>query len=105
MATIFQTPTRSYTPSVTPFTPVWQQSPAKFFSKTNIPKPVNVFKLLDGTYTEQQPTSWDTVAVTYYGGHVYTVTAAEAIALTTAGYGSNLTVDNGAFSNDFQVSF
>lgn len=89
MAT-FTPPTKSYTPSVTPFTPVWQQSPAKFFSKTNIPKPVNVFKLLDGTYTEQQPTSWDQVAICYYGGHSYTVSAAEAAALTAAGYGANL---------------
>ena len=90
MAT-FNPPTRSYTPSVTPLTPAWQRSPAMYFSKTNIPRPVNVFKLLDGTYTEQQPASWDLIDTVYYGGHTYTVSAAEAIALTAAGYGSNLT--------------
>lgn len=46
----------------------------------------NVWKLNDGTYTERQPRDATTIAVTYYGGHVYTVTAAEAAALNAAGY-------------------
>jgi hypothetical protein len=106
MATIFTPPTRSYTPSVTPLTPVWQQSPAKYFSKTNIPKPVNVFKLLDGTYTEQQPALWDQIDLVYYGGHTYEVTSAEAAALTAAGYGADITSSDGsAFLYIFQAAF
>lgn len=64
-----------------------------YFSKTNIPKPVNVFKLKDGTYTETMGGTdfWSQVDTAYYGGHTYTVSAAEAIALTAAGYGANLT--------------
>lgn len=46
----------------------------------------NVWKLTDGTYTEMQPTDMDTVAVTYYGGHTYTVSSTEAAALAAAGY-------------------
>ena len=62
---------------------------------------VNVFKMPDGTYlTDMQPGNlsnpdpsrheWDASApaVTYYGGHVYTITDAEASALTVAGFGS-----------------
>lgn len=85
---LFTPPTRAYTPSVVPETPRWQQSPARFFSRTNIPKPVNVFKLLDGTYTEQQSGAdfWSTVDIAYYGGHTYVVSLAEAAALNAAGY-------------------
>lgn len=48
----------------------------------------NLFKLIDGTYTYNQPYPYDetTVAVTYYGGHIYTVDATEAAALTAAGF-------------------
>lgn len=55
------------------------------------PRGRNVFKLNDGTYTENQPGDMTTVAIEYLGGHVHTVSAAEATALTTAGYGSYLT--------------
>jgi hypothetical protein len=60
----------------------------------------NVFKMPDGSYTEAQPQQLSnpdpintasnavTPAVTYYGGHSYTVTTVEAAALTAAGYGA-----------------
>lgn len=51
----------------------------------------NVFKLLDNSYTENQPGDMATVAITYYGGHVHTVSDAEAASLTAAGYGSYIT--------------
>lgn len=46
---------------------------------------INVWKLLDGTYTEDEPDP-DLVAIVYLGAHTYTVDAAEAAALTAAGY-------------------
>ena len=51
---------------------------------------INVWKLDDGSYTERQPDPAVGVAVTYYGGHSYTVTDTEAAALTAAGYAANL---------------
>ena len=63
-----------------------------------MPRGVNVFKLLDGTYTESQPFSnepfragWELVDTVYYGGHSYEVDAAEVAALTAAGYAANIT--------------
>ena len=47
---------------------------------------VNVYKLLTGTYTQIQPDDPATIAITYLGAHNYTITAAEATALTAAGY-------------------
>ena len=83
-------------PPVAADTPVWQQKPFIWNKSGLIVRPVNVFKLTDGTYTETQPITndvqggWETVAVCYYGGHSYTVDAAEAAALTAAGYGAFL---------------
>lgn len=51
----------------------------------------NVFKLTDGSYTENQPGDMTTVSVTYYGGHEHTVSSTEATALTAAGYGAYIT--------------
>jgi len=50
----------------------------------------NVYKLTDDTFTENQPSDMSTVAKLYHGGHTHTVTAAEASALTAAGYGAYL---------------
>jgi uncharacterized lipoprotein YmbA len=50
----------------------------------------NVYKLTDDTFTENQPSDMSTVAKLYHGGHTHTVTAAEASALTDAGYGAYL---------------
>lgn len=58
---------------------------------------LNVWKYADGSYetTDAWPFVVDgvgkTVAVAYYGGHTYTVSAGEAAALTAAGYGAYIT--------------
>lgn len=50
------------------------------------PVGVTVYKLTNGTYTETRPTDPGTVAVTYVGGHVFTVDDTEAASLVAAGY-------------------
>lgn len=57
----------------------------------SLPRGRNVFRLLDGTYTENEPADMALVATTYYGGHVYDITSDEAADLTAAGYGSYIT--------------
>lgn len=64
---------------------------------------VNIYKLVDGSYTTTQPYPYidasvqpgqpgdTTVLITYLGGHSYEVSDAEAAALTAAGYGANIT--------------
>ena len=51
----------------------------------------NVYKLTNNSYTEDQPGDSTTIAVTYHGGHVHTVSSAEAASLTAAGYGGYIT--------------
>lgn len=53
-----------------------------------------VIKYTDGTYKLVQVHNPDepNVAAIYLGGHVHTVSDAEAASLTTAGYGAYLTV-------------
>jgi hypothetical protein len=51
----------------------------------------NVFLLTDGTFTENEPADFLTIATTYYGGHIHSITAAESAALTAAGYGAYIT--------------
>jgi hypothetical protein len=51
----------------------------------------NVYQLTNNSFTENQPGDMTTVKLTYHGGHVHTITAAEASALTAAGYGANIT--------------
>ena len=50
----------------------------------------NVYILNDGTITENEhpPAEFQKV---YYGGHIYTITDAEAATLSAAGYGSRIT--------------
>lgn len=48
----------------------------------------NVFLLIDGTYTERQPSDYTLVSRVYYGGHNNEVNSAEVAALTAAGYGA-----------------
>jgi hypothetical protein len=56
-----------------------------------LPRGRNVYKLTDGTYIENDPADISDVAITYYGGHQYTVDDTEAAALTAAGYGDYIT--------------
>lgn len=79
-----------------------QEAPWSYMDTTaSPPYSANVYKLLDGTYTETQPVSnaawtagWELLDTSvgdggvYYGGHSYEVSAAEAAALTAAGYGA-----------------
>lgn len=48
----------------------------------------NVYKLTDGTYTENQPSTMEEVSVVYLGGHDTVVSSAEEAALIAAGYGA-----------------
>jgi len=50
------------------------------------PRGRNVYKLTDGTFTEDQPGNMDLVAKIYHGGHIHPLTAAEEADLIEAGY-------------------
>ena len=52
------------------------------------PRGRNVYKLSDGSYTENEPADYSTVVFTYYGGHDYELDADEQAALVAAGYGA-----------------
>ena len=65
------------------------QDPWRFFADG--PRGVNVWKLLDGTYTQVEPQNYTNVAILYHGGHAHPITAGEAALLTAAGYGANIT--------------
>lgn len=54
---------------------------------------VNVFKLVAGGYTTQQPYEGEpgsVISYTYLGSHTYTISQAEADALTAAGFGAGV---------------
>jgi hypothetical protein len=54
---------------------------------------ITVLKKQDGTFVQRQYVDQieaDSSAAVYLGGHQYTVSAAEATALTNAGYGANI---------------
>lgn len=51
----------------------------------------NVFKLTDGTFTEDEPFDTTLIAKVYHGGHVHDLTATEVSELTAAGYGDYIT--------------
>lgn len=47
----------------------------------------NVFKMVDGSFTESEPSDPDEIAHTYHGGHEHPLTAQEEADLRAAGYG------------------
>lgn len=51
----------------------------------------NVFKMKDGSFTENQPSNQDDIEITYHGGHVHPLTAQEEADLIAAGYGDYIT--------------
>jgi hypothetical protein len=53
-----------------------------------LPRGRNVYKLVDGTYSEDEQYDISRVAITYHGGHEIPVTEQEAADLTAAGYGA-----------------
>ena len=57
----------------------------------NRPQGRNIYRLNDGSYTENDPSDYSMVSRVYYGGHVYEVTAEEETELTAAGYGAYIT--------------
>jgi hypothetical protein len=98
----FTPPTQDRTPAVLPETRGLQL--ALYRHVRPIAQGLNIWKMPDGTYLlDQQPQQLSnpdparhdddatTPVITYYGGHVYTVSTAEAAALTAAGYGAYLT--------------
>ena len=52
------------------------------------PRGRNVFKLTDGSYTENQPPEDDDIDIVYYGGHNHYVDDVEKSELVGAGYGA-----------------
>jgi hypothetical protein len=64
--------------------PIFERIPAN-------PRGKNIYKLTDGTFVEYQPPEEETIDTVYYGGHRTEITAAEASALTAAGYGAYIT--------------
>lgn len=61
----------------------------KFYSAE--PRGRNVFKLTDSSYVETDPADFNSILVTYHGGHDHQVSDAEAALLTAAGYGEYIT--------------
>jgi hypothetical protein len=55
------------------------------------PRGVNVYKLLNGNFTESQPSDMDTVEKIYHGGHVHPLTSTEEAELIAGGYGDYIT--------------
>lgn len=51
------------------------------------PRGRNVFKMIDGSFQENQPSNMDDVAIIYHGGHIHELTAQEEADLIAAGYG------------------
>ena len=53
----------------------------------NSPRGRNVYKLVDGGYTENQPAVFEMIEKIYLGGHENILTAEEEADLIAAGYG------------------
>jgi hypothetical protein len=62
---------------------------AKFFPATGRGR--NVFWLIDGTFTENDPPFQEDIRKVFYGGHDNDITTEEQAALTAAGYGAYIT--------------
>jgi hypothetical protein len=62
---------------------------AQFYPAT--PRGRNVYWLLNGTFTEDDPADPADIRTVFYGGHDNVVTAEEEAALIAAGYGSYIT--------------
>jgi len=84
----FVPPTDNFVRYADPFEKSIEHRLFRFFVPTARGR--NVFKLNDGTFTEDQPGDSTTIAKVYHGGHSHTVTDAEAADLMAAGYGANL---------------
>lgn len=79
----FSPPTETIGYPVDPHDPM-----SRLFARfRGVTRGINVWKLADGTYTQNQPEPYeDGFVIEYLGGHVYLVDDDEAAALTAAGY-------------------
>lgn len=50
------------------------------------PRGRNVYKMVDGSFREDQPTDDASIAKIYHGGHIHPLTAEEEADLIAAGY-------------------
>lgn len=89
-----------FTPPTRAGRPLWtkRNGPAFALFRHYAPQEegINVYVLADGTVTTDDGVAGEaqqarTVSRTYHGGHIHTITSAEAAVLTSAGYGANIT--------------
>lgn len=88
---VFIPPSRHTVPPVGAETPPEDYAPAIYFNDP-IHAGENVFLTTAGIITERQPEVWELIKTVWWGGHINTITDAEAALLTTAGYGANIQV-------------
>jgi hypothetical protein len=86
---VFIPPSRHTVPPVGAETPPEDYAPAIYFNDP-IRAGENVFLTTGGVVTEAQPEVWELVKTVWWGGHINTITDAEAAILTAAGYGANI---------------
>lgn len=79
----------SFTPPTDPFVKfALPHERGIFAALRGFPRGRNVFKLVDGSFTENQPADPALIALTYHGGHIHPLTAEEQADLVAAGYGA-----------------
>lgn len=85
---IFQPPTDDDVSWVDPY----RGGPANALMRFVEPNPRgrNVYLLVDGTLTEDEP-DYDSITKIYFGGHLNEVNETEVALLTAAGYGAYIT--------------
>lgn len=92
---IFRPPTDDFVPLALPPSPESSQEQRLAFGLfrhyANDPRGRNVFKLDDGTYTENEPGDMTVVVKIYWGGSDNVVSELEVAELTAAGYGAYIT--------------
>lgn len=92
---IFRPPTDDFVPLALPPKPEDSQEARVAFNLfshyANDPRGRNVFKLTNGTFTENEPNDNTLIAKVYFGGSDNVVTPQEVAELTAAGYGAYIT--------------
>lgn len=67
----------------------WERGIMRFLKPG--PRGRNVFKMKDGSFTEDQPFDYENIDIVYHGGHIHTVSGQEEQDLRDAGYGDYIT--------------
>ena len=92
---IFRPPTDDFVPLALPPKPEDSQEARVAFNLfrhyANDPRGRNVFKLTNGTFTENEPNDNTLIVRVYFGGSDNVVTPQEVSELTAAGYGAYIT--------------